>query len=175
MTDQYQEQNSWKDKQKGIGCYFCLPRPANNEYRIEIASLSISTLYLFRDQRFRGYCLLIFDPRHATSLEELSDQEYSAFMHDLRIAAQAIRRALSPDHMNYECLGNSTPHLHWHIVPRYKHDPRWGQPIWEGWQRNEFNLNRVTLTDEAYAEIIQEIRLALEIKSDEVRSGYHRS
>ncbi|MFN8457326.1 MAG: HIT family protein [Anaerolineae bacterium] len=160
MTNQ--EQDSWEDLQQGIGCYFCVPREANNEYRIEIARLSISTLYLFRDQRFRGYCLLIFDPRHAISLEELSKPEYSAFMRDLRAAAGTIRRALNPDHLNYACLGNSTPHLHWHIIPRYKNDLRWGQPVWEGWPRNEFNLNRVTLADEEYSDIVQRIRLALE-------------
>jgi diadenosine tetraphosphate (Ap4A) HIT family hydrolase len=22
------------------------------------------------------------------------------------------------------------PHLHWHVVPRYKNDGRWGAPIW---------------------------------------------
>ena len=27
-------------------------------------------------------------------------------------------------------LGNVVPHLHWHVVPRYRADPRWGAPIW---------------------------------------------
>jgi ATP adenylyltransferase len=161
LTNQSQNQESGADLQEGSCCYFCAPRQANNEYRLEIAHLSVSTLYLFRDQRFRGYCLLIFDPCHMHRLEELSDYEYSSFMHDLRITAQAIRRVCNPDHMNYECLGNSNPHLHWHIVPRYKHDPRWGQPIWEGWQRNEFNVNRVTLADKEYEELVQHIRFAL--------------
>ncbi len=60
--------------------------------------------------------------------------------------------------MGIKCLGNSSPHLHWHIVPRYKHDPRWEQPIWEGWPRNKFTLNRFVLTDEEYTEIIERIR-----------------
>jgi diadenosine tetraphosphate (Ap4A) HIT family hydrolase len=32
--------------------------------------------------------------------------------------------------MNVESLGNIVPHLHWHIVPRYVGDARWGMPIW---------------------------------------------
>jgi diadenosine tetraphosphate (Ap4A) HIT family hydrolase len=162
MTHQDLQEDSWDDSRSGSSCHLCAPREPNNEYRLEIASLSISTLYLFRDQRFRGYSLLTFDQHHATALEELSKGEYSTFMHDLRQAATAIRSALNPDHMNYECLGNSSPHLHWHIVPRYKHDPRWGQPIWEGWQRNEFTINRFVLTDEEYAGIIERIRTSLE-------------
>lgn len=47
-------QNVWANLLTGIGCYLCAPREANNDYRLEIGQLSISTLYLFRDQRFRG-------------------------------------------------------------------------------------------------------------------------
>ena len=32
--------------------------------------------------------------------------------------------------MNYCSLGNVVPHLHWHLVPRYRSDPRWGSPIY---------------------------------------------
>jgi ATP adenylyltransferase len=142
-------------------CSLCAPRPANNEYRLEIAPLTISTLYLFRDQRFRGYCLLVFDARHATELAELNDQEYGAFMNDLRRALRAIQQALRPDHMNCESLGNSNPHLHWHIVPRYQNDPRWGQPIWEGWPRNEFTVNRAALPQAEERSLIQQIQLTL--------------
>ena len=143
-------------------CYLCSPREPNNEYRREIACLKSSTLYLFADQRFRGYCLLIFDVRHEIALDKLSESEYLDFMSDLRLCAKSIRAVLSPDHMNLELLGNTSSHLHWHIVPRYKSDPRWGQPIWEGWQRNEFNINRVTLAEQEINEIIEGIRNRVE-------------
>jgi diadenosine tetraphosphate (Ap4A) HIT family hydrolase len=32
--------------------------------------------------------------------------------------------------MNYEMLGNQTPHLHWHLIPRYQGDPDAAHPIW---------------------------------------------
>lgn len=148
------------DSRLDSACPLCLPRHAS-EYRIHITSLSSSTLYLFRDQRFRGYCLLIYDVRHATTLDELTEREYTQFMQDLRQAAFAIRSAVQPDHMNYECLGNSCPHLHWHLVPRYRTDPRWRQPIWEGWPRNEFNTHPVLLATAEYTELIDRIRTAL--------------
>jgi hypothetical protein len=37
-------------------------------------------------------------------------------------------------------------------------DPRWGQPVWEGWQRNEFTINRVSLDDAEYAHLVERIR-----------------
>ena len=42
----------------------------------------------------------------------------------------AIVAVCKPGHFNVESLGNLVPHLHWHVVPRYKNDGRWGQPIW---------------------------------------------
>ena len=152
---------TWHERLRGHGCPFCGPQPEVNDYKFKIASLRISTLYLFRDQRFRGYCLLVFDPYHATSLAQLPQHEYDAFMLDLKQAGQALQRALHPDHMNYECLGNSGPHLHWHVIPRYQNDPRWGQPVWEGWQRNEFNVNRVVIGDQQYQDLITSIRSCL--------------
>src|SRR5689334_19078184 len=136
--------------------------PKDNDDVLWIAELSISTLFLYREQRFRGYCLLSFSAWEATSLETLNDVEYHQFMQDLRIASIAIRSVLTPDHMNYELLGNTNPHLHWHIIPRYKTDPRWGQPIWEGYPRNEFKINRHTLPETEYQELVNKIRVALE-------------
>lgn len=135
--------------------------PRSNNDVIFIAELEISTLLLFRDQRFRGYSILSFDPWNATNLDALQEEEYAAFFTDLRVASKAIRQALKPDHMNYELLGNTNPHLHWHIIPRYKTDPRWGQPIWEGYPRNEFTINRHVVSDIEYHDIVMQIRQQL--------------
>lgn len=130
--------------------------PKTNQDAVWIAQLSISTLSLYRDQRFRGYCLLSFDDRNATNFDALSGEEYQAFMLDLRTASKAIRVAVKPDRMNYELLGNMDPHLHWHIIPRYKTDPRWGYPIWEG-RKTEWEV----LTDEEYKSLIEQIQTQL--------------
>jgi len=132
--------------------------PKDNAELLWIAEMGISTLYLYRAQRYRGYCILSFSAWDATRLEALSDDEYTRFMGDLRRAAKAIRAAVQPDHMNYELLGNSNPHLHWHIVPRYTNDPRWGRPIWDD---VKFNVSDYALTDPEYAELIAGIRAEL--------------
>ena len=42
---------------------------------------------------------------------------------------RAIEVAFSPVKLNYDLLGNTLPHLHTHIVPRYADDPRPGWPF----------------------------------------------
>ncbi len=95
-----------------------------------MTQLTVSSLYLARNQTYRGQCVLILDLRHATRPEHLSAEEWAKFCADLHVAENAMVRAVRPDHVNVESLGNVVPHLHWHIVPRYRDDPRWGAPIW---------------------------------------------
>ena len=33
---------------------------------------------------------------------------------------QAIWNVVKPLKLNYECLGNLEPHVHWHVFPRYE-------------------------------------------------------
>ena len=113
-----------------IGCPFCAPGEDNDGFWIKVKPLTISTLYLDRNQTYRGHCLLVFGPRHVVGLESLSAREFDSFGGDLREAASAVAGACKPDLMNYASLGNIIPHLHWHLVPRYKSDPRWGAPIY---------------------------------------------
>jgi diadenosine tetraphosphate (Ap4A) HIT family hydrolase len=44
--------------------------------------------------------------------------------------AEAVFRAFAPRKLNYELLGNSVSHLHWHIFPRYDNDPNPQWPVW---------------------------------------------
>jgi len=42
---------------------------------------------------------------------------------------RALEAHLRPVKMNYDLLGNSLPHLHAHVLPRYADDPRPGWPL----------------------------------------------
>ena len=45
---------------------------------------------------------------------------------------RAVRARFSPVKLNYFTLGNQVPHLHTHVLPRYRDDPAPGGPIvWE--------------------------------------------
>ena len=121
---------AWQAKVRGAGCPLDAPRAQSNAEWDWVATLSISSLYLAKNQTYRGQCLLIFDPRHAARPDELSAAEWAAFCADLHAASGAVMRAVEPDHVNVAALGNVVPHLHWHVIPRTLGDPRWGAPIW---------------------------------------------
>ena len=44
-------------------------------------------------------------------------------------AARALISLYTPLKMNYETVGNSVPHLHTHLVPRFTEDPWPGEPF----------------------------------------------
>lgn len=124
------DREAWKNLVAGDGCPLCAPRPETNDHWDYIATLSSSSLYLAKNQTYRGQCQLVFDLRHAARLDQLSSDEYAAFSADLYLAQNAVARIANADHINVESLGNVVPHLHWHIVPRYWNEARWGQPVW---------------------------------------------
>ena len=124
------DRDAWQELTGGARCPMDAPRPASNEFWDLVAALSVSSLYLSKNQTYRGHCSLIFDPRHAARPDQLTAPEWAAFCADLYTAQRAVVSVTQPDHINVESLGNVVPHLHWHIIPRYVDDARWGMPIW---------------------------------------------
>ena len=148
----------WSGWAEGTECPFDMPRPESNEYWDFIVSLTVSSFYLSSNQTYRGHCLLIFDLRHAIRPDQLTSDEWQAFCADLHLAERAIMRALKPDHINVAILGNVVPHLHWIIVPRYRHDPRWEAPIWT---TTLAEMHVTPMAADERAGLIQQLRTAI--------------
>jgi diadenosine tetraphosphate (Ap4A) HIT family hydrolase len=87
-------------------------------------------------------------------ISELGDDEWIQLAIDLRKSEEAIHQAFCPDHINVECVGNTVPHLHFGLIPRYKDDGRWGRPIWTAWGNEREQL---ILADEKYVELADRI------------------
>lgn len=66
---------------------------------------------------------------HGVQPTELMPEEASAYGSEVLHVARALQAALEPVKLNYDVLGNSSPHLHTHLVPRYADDPRPGWPF----------------------------------------------
>jgi diadenosine tetraphosphate (Ap4A) HIT family hydrolase len=96
-----------------------------------IAELKSSYVILGDQQFYRGYCVL-FAKHHATELYLMPADAARLLFEEMRLVAEAIAAVVKPWKMNYECLGNSEPHVHWHLFPRQQTEAdelRRG-PIW---------------------------------------------
>ncbi len=83
---------------------------------------------------YPGFCRVILR-RHARELTDLGEGERSALMAVVFAVEEAVRETMQPDKMNVASLGNMTPHVHWHIVPRFRDDRHFPNPIWAAPQR----------------------------------------
>lgn len=101
----------------------------NGTHPLFIKELPTGYLVLGDFQFYPGYCIFLCK-RHANELHELPKEFRYQFLQDMSVVAEAIYKTFRPKKLNYELLGNSVSHLHWHIFPRYKDDPLPQRPIW---------------------------------------------
>ena len=94
-----------------------------------VAELSTGYVVLGDFQYWKGYTLFLYK-EHVAELHELDREIRLRFLQEMSVVAEAVYRAFLPDKLNYELLGNSEPHLHWHLFPRRKSEPNPNQPVW---------------------------------------------
>ena len=83
---------------------------------------------------FPGFCRVIWR-RHVAEMSALDAGEAHHLMNVVLATERALRALLRPDKINLASLGNLVPHLHWHVIPRWKDDSHFPAPIWAAAQR----------------------------------------
>jgi diadenosine tetraphosphate (Ap4A) HIT family hydrolase len=104
-------------------------RPDETPFGIRIHAGAVSDAYLQRAAIQRGYTIVVWRGRHVAEPTELGEQEAAQYWHELLRVGRALERTLEPVKLNYDLLGNSVPHLHTHVIPRYADDPKPGWPF----------------------------------------------
>lgn len=132
-------------------CQMCTKWDAEPELRI--AELQQCYVLLNRDQFFPGYTFVVAK-EHVTELFHLDREARATVMEEVAATAAALYRLLKPVKINYELLGNMVPHMHWHLVPRFRTDLLWPRPIWA--EPHE----EVILSPSEYEERIESIKKA---------------
>jgi len=127
-----------------------------DEPELRIAELECSYVLLNRDQFFPGYTYLLIK-EHMTELFHLDRERRIMVMEEVTAVASALNTLFKPDKINYELLGNMVPHMHWHLVPRFRTDQVWPRPIWA------MPHEEVILSPAGYTERIEQIRKAITI------------
>jgi diadenosine tetraphosphate (Ap4A) HIT family hydrolase len=104
-------------------------RPEETPFGIRFYAGEVSDAYLQRADIQRGYTVVIWRGRHVAEPTELGEEEAARYWRELLHVGRAIEAALRPVKVNYDLLGNSLPHLHTHVIPRYADDPKPGWPF----------------------------------------------
>jgi diadenosine tetraphosphate (Ap4A) HIT family hydrolase len=68
-------------------------------------------------------------------MSDLSAVQQNRLMRVVFGTEAAVRQVMKPDKINLASLGNLTPHLHWHVIPRFVDDRHFPQPVWAAPQR----------------------------------------
>lgn len=84
---------------------------------------------LVNDPDLPGFCRVIWN-RHVAEMTDITHGERDHLMTLVFALEQAIRKVMHPDKVNIAALGNMVPHIHWHVIPRFKDDAFFPGSIW---------------------------------------------
>lgn len=117
----------WEDSKRPDGCPICkrgVPLDV-------IADLAATWVTAAARAPLPGYACVV-SKRHAVEPFHLPTAELMAFWTEAMAVARILCDLLEPTKMNYEIHGNTIPHLHVHLFPRFAGDPYVGGPIDSG-------------------------------------------
>lgn len=134
-------------------CFYCVKDSRLTDIMIKVCDLEASTLYMFKEQTYRGRLLVAYK-EHQSEICDLTDEERNAFMKDVARAAKAMHEAFKPHKVNYGAYGDTMKHLHYHLVPKYEGGPDFGGTF-------QMNPRAVYLTDAEYDELIAKVKAHL--------------
>jgi len=84
---------------------------------------------LLNDADYPAYCRVELK-EHVKEMTDLAPTERARTMKVVFAVESAIREVIQPDKINLASLGNKTPHLHWHIIPRFENDKHFPNSHW---------------------------------------------
>jgi diadenosine tetraphosphate (Ap4A) HIT family hydrolase len=105
---------------------------------------------------YPGYCRVILNA-HAREMTDLAPPQIARLMGVVFAVEDAQRAVLNPLKINLASFGNMTPHLHWHVIPRWADDAHFPHPVWGSRQRESDPLE-LTVRRALLPQLAEEIR-----------------
>ncbi|MDP2153588.1 MAG: HIT family protein [Methylotenera sp.] len=127
-------------------CVLCAPTPHTILWQDDFCRV-----VLLDDEDYPAYCRVEL-LAHVKEMTDLLPQDRARMMKVVFAVETALREALNPEKINLASLGNKTPHIHWHVIPRFEHDKHFPNSYW-GEAMRESNTSpldakmKQTLTD----------------------------
>lgn len=114
-----------------MNCLICdrIAQIQSNANPYFVKELETGYVVLGDFQFYLGYTLFL-SKEHVPELHLMRQEFKLRFLNEMSRVAEAVYKAFTPDKLNYEMLGNSDAHAHWHIFPRYVREEGYGKPVW---------------------------------------------
>lgn len=107
-----------------MDCVLCHPQKENVVWKNkELRVIQVD------DPLFPGYFRVIWN-KHIAEMSDLTDDERQLLEKVLLTVEKIVREQMQPDKINWAQFGNMVPHLHWHIIARYRDDSHFPESIW---------------------------------------------
>ena len=107
-----------------MDCVLCHPQKENVVWKNkELRVIQVD------DPLFPGYFRVIWN-EHIAEMSDLTDDERQLLEKVLLTVEKVVREQMQPDKINWAQFGNMVPHLHWHIIARYRDDSHFPESIW---------------------------------------------
>ena len=111
-------------------CYICNKHNGLIDTCGKVYSDDLLSVYHMEPQDGKVYLGYLFIElhRHIKGLEDMNDDESIAVGRMLKRISKTLKDNFDVDHVYSHVIGDNIPHLHIHIIPRYKGAPKefWG-------------------------------------------------
>ncbi len=134
---------------KDANCGYCVEGDLLGAFGIKICDLEHSIVVLFKEQSHPGRLIVAYRD-HVRDVTALSEGERNGFFADLAKVARVQEKLFNPDKINIGAYGDTSGHLHFHLVPKYKDQFEWTQVF-------AMNPGKVFLSDGEYEDMIGRI------------------
>ena len=81
------------------------------------------------ETEYPGFTRVVWNA-HVKEMTDLAPQERTRVMEAVWAVEAAQRAVMVPEKINLASFGNMTPHVHWHVIPRYLDDAHFPNPVW---------------------------------------------
>jgi diadenosine tetraphosphate (Ap4A) HIT family hydrolase len=115
---------------------------------------------MVNDPLFVGFVRVVWN-EHVSEMTDLSVDQRGLLMETVYLVEEVMRQVLNPTKVNLASLGNMTPHLHWHVIPRFADDVNFPNPVWAITPEQAAQPPKPVVTSEQYAAFVTALRIGL--------------
>lgn len=84
---------------------------------------------LLEDADYPAYCRVEL-LAHVKEMTDLEPSQRARMMKTVFAVELTLREMFNPAKINLASLGNKTPHIHWHVIPRFENDKHFPNSHW---------------------------------------------